>query len=258
MKIGRAFCLALAVGAAALVQAGCGGGVPAVPVTTSTAHDGAAIAWMPAADETYQIQYSGTLDTRVPAQIYDLDGFDTPESVVTKLHASNRRAICYMDAGTWENWRPDAKAFPRTVLGEPVSHWPGERWLDVRQTAILEPIMGKRFDVCRQKGFDGVDPDNIDGYTNDTGFRITGKQQLAYDAWLAKAAHARGLAVAQKNDNGQVAQLSKVFDFAVVEQCYVQRWCGQFAVYTKARRLVVDVEYGLSERTFLNKTCPSD
>ncbi|MBV9264505.1 MAG: endo alpha-1,4 polygalactosaminidase [Candidatus Eremiobacteraeota bacterium] len=258
MKRLRAFC-GLQLCLALLLAAGCGNAARPLPALTASRPQGApAYRWVPSADASYQIQYTGKLDMRVAAQIYDLDGFDTPPSVVSKLHALKRRAICYVDAGTWENWRPDAKDFPKKLLGEPVSHWPGERWLDVRQTAILEPIMSKRLDLCKQKGFDGVDPDNIDGYTNDTGFSISGAQQLAYDLWLASAAHARGLAVAQKNDNGQVAQLSKAFDFAVVEQCYAQGWCKQFALYTKSGRLVVDVEYGLSEQTFLTKTCASD
>ncbi|MBV8197773.1 MAG: endo alpha-1,4 polygalactosaminidase, partial [Candidatus Eremiobacteraeota bacterium] len=207
MKNLRVFCLAVAL--VALPASGCGGGAPSLPSpTASFQRDGGAARWIPAADESYQIQYTGKLDLRVPAAIYDLDGFDTPVSVVTQLHSRKRRAICYMDAGTWENWRPDAKMFPKKVLGEPVSHWPGERWLDVRQTAILDPIMGKRLDICKEKGFDGVDPDNIDGYTNDTGFPLTAAEQLTYDTWIAKAAHQRGLTVDQKNDNGQVKELS--------------------------------------------------
>jgi len=53
-----------------------------------------------------------------------------------------------------------------------------------------------------------------------------------------------------------VKDLVKVYDFAVVEQCYAQGWCNQFATYTKSNRLVVDVEYGLSRQRFRDKTCP--
>ena len=81
--------------------------------------------------------------------------------------------MCYIDVGTWENWRPDAGKFPKSVLGNKDGHWAGERWLDIRQTSILEPIMAHRFNLCKKKGFDGVDPDNLDGYQNKTGFPIT-------------------------------------------------------------------------------------
>ena len=41
-------------------------------------------------------------------------------------------------------------------------------------------------DSCRDKGFDGIEPDNIDGFMNDTGYDLTYKDQLAY-IWLAGA-----------------------------------------------------------------------
>ena len=240
---------------AALV-AGCArSATPSLPYAGGAA-PAATTRWIPSAGETYQIQYGGKLDLRVNADVYDLDMFDTPASVVSKLHAMGRRVMCYVDVGTWENWRPDAGKFPKSVLGDRDGHWKGERWLDVRQTSILEPIMGKRLDLCKKKGFDGVDPDNLDGYQNKTGFPITYAQQLAYDTWVADAAHARGLTANQKGDNGQVKDLVKVFDFAVVEQCYAQGWCKQFDVYTQANRLVVDVEYGLSTQRFTDKACP--
>ncbi len=237
----------------------CGGGssplAPGVPAIDRAASV-PGTRWIPAPGETYQIQYDGKLDLSNPAKIYDLDMFDTPASIVAKLHAKNRRVMCYVDVGTWENWRPDAGRFPKSVLGKPDGHWPGERWLDIRQTAILEPIMAHRLDLCKAKGFDGVDPDNLDGYQNRTGFPLTYKNQLNYDSWVAKAAHARGLTADQKGDNGQVKDLVKVFDFAVVEQCYAQGWCNQFAVYTRTNRLVVDVEYFHDRQRFLDQTCP--
>ncbi|HEX3456367.1 MAG TPA: endo alpha-1,4 polygalactosaminidase [Candidatus Baltobacteraceae bacterium] len=212
--------------------------------------------WIPSAGESYQIQYDGKLDLSVDADIYDLDVFDTPSSVVAQLHTMNRRVMCYVDVGTWEKWRPDAGKFPKSVLGNTDGHWKGERWLDVRQTAILQPIMARRLQLCKSKGFNGVDPDNLDGFENKTGFPITYAEQLSYDAWVAKAAHARGLTADQKGDNDQVKDLVKVYDFAVVEQCYAQGWCKQFAVYTQLNRLVVDVEYGLSQNRFQTKACP--
>jgi hypothetical protein len=212
--------------------------------------------WIPAASESYQIQYSGKLDLRITASIYDLDAFDTPATVVTKLHRMGRRVVCYVDVGTWENWRPDAKEFPKRVLGNKDGHWKGERWLDIRATSILEPIMAHRLDLCKKKGFDGVDPDNLDGYQNHTGFPLTYREQLTYDTWVAKAAHDRGLTAAQKGDDGQVKDLVKIFDFAVVEQCFAQDWCKKFDVYSGDNRLVVDVEYYANVTRFQDKNCP--
>jgi hypothetical protein len=217
---------------------------------------GTSARWIPTPGSTYQIQYDGNLDLKVPAEIYDLDMFDTPASIVAKLHAQGRHAVCYIDVGTWENWRPDAKKFPKSVLGKPDGGWAGERWLDIRQTAILEPIMTARMQLCKQKGFDAVDPDNLDGYENRTGFPLTASEQLTYDTWVANESHALGLSVDEKGDNDQVKQLASYFDFAVTEQCYAQGWCNEFALYTNTNRLVVDVEYNISKARFVGKTCP--
>ena len=214
--------------------------------------------WIPAAGSTYAIQYGGShLDTSVPAAIYDVDGFDTPASTVAALHKAGRHVVCYIDVGTWENWRPDAKQFPSTVLGEPDAGWPGERWLDVRQLSALEPIMTARFRMCKNKGFDAVNSDNIDGWENDTGFPIKPADSLTYDTWVAGAIHALGLSAAEKNDNNQVDTLRNVFDWAQTEQCYAQHYCSQFAGYTRRNRLVVDIEYGLKRSIFTYKTCPT-
>jgi hypothetical protein len=244
--------------AAATLLPGCSGTPSAsVPIAQPAARAlaGSAGRWVPSPGTTYQIQYDGTYTTTIPADVYDVDMFDAPVKYIQQLHAMGRKVVCYISVGTWENWRPDAGAFPKSVLGKPDGGWPGERWLDVTQTQILEPIMAARLQECKKKGFDGVDPDNIDGYQNKTGFTITPQQQLAYDTWVAQEAHALGLTADQKNDNNQVAQLSGVFDYAVTEQCWTQGWCGQFAVYTARGALVIDIEYGTPPARFAAKAC---
>ncbi|MFQ5739279.1 MAG: endo alpha-1,4 polygalactosaminidase [Acidobacteriota bacterium] len=39
------------------------------------------------------------------------------------LHAQGRKVICYISAGSWESWRPDAGQFPSYLLGKPLSGW---------------------------------------------------------------------------------------------------------------------------------------
>ncbi len=253
------------VSTAVLAAAGCSGryGTTAIPLEGASVaaysgmHDRPATPWIPAAQATFAIQYGGrTLDTKVKAEVYDVDGFDTPASTVRALHALGRHVVCYLSVGTWENWRPDAGKFPKSVLGDRDGHWPGERWLDIRALAVLAPLMSARFEMCKDKGFDAVDPDNIDGFQNRTGFKLTAAQQLRYDRWVAKAVHALGLSVAQKNDGAQISQLRASFDWAVLEQCYAQGWCGSFTPYTDANRLVVDIEYGTPKARFIGKVCP--
>jgi hypothetical protein len=180
-----------------------------------------------------------------PVDATDIDGFENSAGTVKRFHAAGQHVICYVDVGTWENWRPDAKRFPGSVLGKR-NGWPGERWLDVRRLSVLEPIMAARLRMCAAKGFDAVEPDNIDGFENDTGFAISARQQLAYDEWVAHAAHGLGMAVLQKNDPEQAAALQPQFDGVLDEQCSQYSECGAFAPYLRAGKPVLNAEYRAS------------
>ncbi len=186
------------------------------------------------------------------ARVYDVDAFDTPASFVARLHRSRRYAICYVDAGTWEDWRPDRRRFPASVLGRD-NGWPGERWLDIRRTDVIIPIMRDRIAKCRRKGFDAVEPDNVDGYANETGFPLTARDQLRYNRRLARLAHDAGMAVGLKNDLDQVPALHNAFDFAVVEQCFQYDECGKTRPFRRARKPVFAVEYELPPAKFCKR-----
>jgi hypothetical protein len=215
------------------------------------APDHSAGAWVPKVAETWQIQLSGTVDTSVDAAVYDIDGSDNSSAVVAALHAKGRHAICYVSAGSWEDWRPDASQFPASVKGKG-NGWPGEKWLDIRQIDTLRPVMAARFDMCKAKGFDGVDPDNVDGYSNSTGFPLSSADQIAYNKMLAGLAHDRGLAVGLKNDLDQVPALVGSFDFAVNEQCYEYDECDALKRFIAAGKPVFHVEYSAQTSVF----CP--
>ena len=173
---------------------------------------------------------------------YDIDGMDNSPAEVALLHRAGKHVICYVDVGTWENWRNDASRFPRSLLGVD-NGWPGERWLDVRRLTALEPIMRARMRVCKAKGFDAVEPDNIDGWENTTGFRISASQQLAYDRWVARTAHSLGMAVFEKNDPEQAQVLQPSFDGVLDEQCNEYSECSLLQPYIAAGKPVLDAEY---------------
>jgi hypothetical protein len=174
-------------------------------------------------------------------------------AAVNAIHAAGGKAICYVSAGTWENWRVDANQFPASVLGAK-NGWPGEKWLDIRQTSILLPIMEARVQKCRQAGFDGVEWDNVDGFSNRTGFPLTAQDQLVYDASLANLAHSYGLTVALKNDVEQLPDLAPYVDYAVNEQCQQYNECDGYTTYfINAGKAVFQVEYKLSQAKFCAK-----
>ncbi|MFD9481232.1 MULTISPECIES: endo alpha-1,4 polygalactosaminidase [Streptomyces] len=198
--------------------------------------------WQPKPGVGWQWQLTGKLDTSVKAAVYDVDGFNTTKEQLATLKKDGRKTICYISTGAWEDFRPDAEAFPKTLLGEG-NGWEGERWLDIRRLAELEPLMGKRFDMCKVKGFDAVEPDNMDGYANRSGFPLTADDQLKYNRLIARLAHDRGMSVGLKNDLDQIPELVGDFDFAVNEQCVEYEECDRYAPFTDAGKAVFHVEY---------------
>jgi hypothetical protein len=209
---------------------------------------------MPRRGTPWQWQLSGKLDLTVNAPIYDIDGAGTTAAQVAALHRRGRRVICYVNVGAYEGFRSDKNRFPAAVLGKPLEGWPGERWLDIRRIDLLAPIMSARFANCRAKGFDAVEPDNLDGYANGSGFRLTAANQLRYNRWIAGLAHSHGLSVALKNDVEQVQALEPYFDFAVNEQCVEFDECETLLPFIRAGKAVLHVEYGLSKAQFCAKT----
>ena len=179
----------------------------------------------------------------------EIDGFEATSGDVAALHAAGKQVICYINSGTWEKWRPDAKKFPATVLGLADTGWPGERWLDIRKLSVLLPLMAARFQMCVNKGFDAVDPDNVNGVENKTGFRLTMTEQLTYDRALAAMAHRDHLAVALKSFAAAGTALEPSFDFVVDEQCVTYRECNSFQPFVLHNKPVFDIEYS-SNLTF--------
>ena len=183
------------------------------------------------------------------ATVSSLHGLKDPAGQIKGV-----KAICYISAGTYENWRPDATSFPVATLGSNVTGWAGERWLDIRNQQALLPIMQLRMSMCKTKGFDAVDFDNVDGYSNATGFPLTAADQISYDNALASYAHGLGLATALKNNIAQLAALAPNFDMAVNEQCNQYSECmGYDTYFINAGKPVFNIEYNLAQTSF----CPA-
>jgi hypothetical protein len=199
--------------------------------------------WQPEPGTTWQLQLQGEPNISYDVTMYEFDLYDTPQEIIDQLHEDGRIVICYFSAGSWEDWREDADEFAEDVLGDDLIGWPGERWLDIRQIDLLEPIMTARLDLAVQKECDGVDPDNVNGYTNETGFPLTYEDQLAYNIWLAEQAHERGLSIGLKNDLEQVEDLVEHFDWALNEQCFYFEECDYLLPFIEAEKAVFNIEY---------------
>ncbi|MFJ8474956.1 endo alpha-1,4 polygalactosaminidase [Kitasatospora sp. NPDC094011] len=221
------------------------------PPGTTTPPAGAR--WQPTPGLTWQWQLGGTVDQSVDVPVYDIDGFENDASVVAALHAKGRKVICYINAGSWEDFRPDSAAFAKSLQGSDTG-WKGEKWFDIRKLDQLKPLMAARFDMCRSKGFDAIEPDTIEAYNQNSGFPLTPDDQLAYNRMLAQLAHERGLAIGLKNDLDQIPALLPDFDFAVNEECSQFDECDRVSPFIKAGKAVFHVEYKLDTDQFCAKT----
>jgi hypothetical protein len=192
---------------------------------------------------TWQWQIGNNdIDTSINANVYDIDLY-VEQSIIDELHAKGRKVIGYMSVGSWEDWRPDKDQFPSEMLGKDYEGWKGEKWLDIRQMDKLAPILLARLDLCKAKGFDAVEPDNMEIHTNDTGFPLTYDDQLKFALWLADESHKRGLAIGIKNAADQVKDLVGHFDFAITEDAFFYGWAEKMNPFIESGKPVFAAEY---------------
>ncbi len=175
--------------------------------------------------------------------VFDTDPDIVGRALIDRLNRAGIYTICYVSVGTVENYREDVDRFPPEVVGKTYGDWPDEKFLDIRRLDVLLPLMRERFERCRQWGFDAVEPDNQDVYANDSGFRISARENVRYLKALADMAHGMGLEVGQKNVPELTEELVDMMDFAITESCFQDRWCGDVQAYVRAGKPVFDAEY---------------
>lgn len=221
---------------------------------TGNADTGGTGSWVPQVSDTWQWQLTGTINTSYDVNVYDIDLFDSSPATIQGLHDDGRRVVCYFSAGSYEDWRPDANDFAAADLGDSLDGWPGENWVDIRSTNVRN-IMAARLDLAVQKGCDGVEPDNVDGYTNATGLSLSAADQLDYNHFLAQQAHQRHLAVGLKNNVDQASSLVNDFDFTINEECHTYSECDALSVFIQAGKPVFNAEY---DSQYVNNTAARD
>ena len=115
-------------------------------------------------------------------------------------------------------------------------------------------MMRARTDRVAATGFDGIEYDIADTYANGDapGFHVSAETQLEYNTALTEMAHEDGLAVALKNDGGQIPQLEPHYDIAINEQCFQYHECDGYAAFIDAGKPVFEAEYKRQPREF----CP--
>lgn len=138
------------------------------PNATTPAGNGTV--WQPAVNSSWQIILLNPIALDSDAKsvspnvsIYDIDLFTNSNTTISTLHDLGKKVICYFSAGSYEPDRPDSSDFKSSDLGKELDGWPGEKWLDLNSTNVRS-IMAARIKLASEKGCDGIDPDNVDGY----------------------------------------------------------------------------------------------
>lgn len=188
------------------------------------------VSWKPDLDDTWYYQLenyenlflkidSGTMPKR-DIYVVDMDAID--EQQIKKLQNSGIKVVAYFSAGTLEAWRNDASDFPMSVLGEQMDSFPDERYLKISADIVLQ-LMKARIRKAAKKGFDGVEPDNVDiAFYSPAklGFKIKESQQIVFNQELAKEAKKNNLAIGLKNNREQIVSLVDYFNWSTNESIF--------------------------------------
>ncbi|CRG88280.1 hypothetical protein PISL3812_05309 [Talaromyces islandicus] len=217
---------------------------PSAPAPTTTPTGNNTEFWKPSAGTTWQIELLYTLnDTSVDVEVYDIDLFNSGADLISGLQKDGRKVICYFSAGSWENWRPDAGNFSSADLGGTLDGWPNEKWLNISSSSVRD-IMKTRLDMAYDKGCDGVDPDNVDGYSNkENGLGLTQEDSIDYVNFLASEAHSRNMSIGLKNAGEIIDSVIDNMEWSVNEQCAQYNECDTFMPFTDANKPVFHIEY---------------
>ncbi|MFS8197827.1 endo alpha-1,4 polygalactosaminidase [Streptomyces sp. CWNU-52B] len=155
--------------------------------------------------------------------------------------------ICYVNAFQAQPQEQDdwpADLLLRDEQGEVVidADW-DEPLLDIGTPAKRKRVaarVDKWIDGCADKGYDAVEPDNYDSFSRSDGL-LSASDALSFIKLLSIHAHARGLAIAQKNTVELADRRTRAgLDFAVVEECGAYDECGEYADAFDDRVVVVE------------------
>ena len=190
--------------------------------------------------------------------IIDIDAFSATKELVDAFHARGIKVIAYVSVGTLENYRPDYALLPEEVIGSIYPEWPDERFLDIRAIEKMKPFITSRFDMIMEKGFDGIEPDNIDIYGIDNDFDLTLNDAKLFCEWIIDEAHSRGLSIGQKNTEELVPLLYKEFDWALTEDAFDDNMEDAFSTYVANGKPVFSAEYTdrMNVAEFTAGVCP--
>lgn len=197
----------------------------------------------PVSDVSWQVQLSGAFDASVGVSLYYVDADELTAAELHALSTAGRHVACYLSAGTYEPWRSDAALFPAEALGNAVTDYPNERWLDIRDSVVVS-LMSARLERLKDAGCNSVVVANVTTSGEDTGFAATASEQSSYLTGLSEQIHKRGLVAGLATAEDRVTEAEPLFDWAYAQGCWVDGQCGSYAPFVAAAKAVLAVEFG--------------
>jgi len=185
---------------------------------------------LPPPNAALDYQLGGAYPPPAGVAIVSRDRLESPAAGLYNLCYVNGFQAQPDDDGFWLGEHPELVL--RDASGDPVidPDW-DEMLLDPSTPAKREAIaaiVGGWIEGCASDGFDAVEIDNLDSYSR-SGGRLTQDHAVALMRLFADAAHARGLAIAQKNSTELLARRAEMgTDFAVAEECNRYDECGEY------------------------------
>ena len=199
----------------------------------------------PGTGTSWQIQLTGALDTSFDVDVYEADLFALDAVSVRAVHDPGRKLTCYVSVGSAEPWRADYDSLPVSAIGNPLTDYPQEHWLDVRD-ADVRGVMAQRLALAASTGCDAVELSNLSAHNADSGFPLTQMDELEYARWLIDEAHTRGLSAGVSSSDDLVPLLAPSADFALTEECLAYDSCVALQAFTRLGKEVFMIEYGSS------------
>jgi uncharacterized repeat protein (TIGR01451 family) len=228
----------------------------------------------------WQIGAGGDSNVVVPSGVVlmDVDGFNISAAKIASLKAQGIYTVCYINAGSYEDGRPDSSLYPAYLKIHKDTQW-NEWFLDVKDVfrpiqpagtqlvnnqwidasgkpltglpsaGAFGPLLEARFKMCADKGFDALEPDNLQNDEN-AGGKVSLQEQIDFNGWVADTAHKYNLAAFQKNGPDKILLKDKTgkmmvekFDGILNEECQQFSECGPLAEYVKRGKLALNTEY---------------
>lgn len=150
---------------------------------------------------------------------------------------------------TAEDWRDEYKLIPSHVKGKVLDGWDEEEWTDIRSEDWLQWYETHKIIPAKEKGFDALEPDNVDhgeqdkGDRNRTGFNISKEENITALRVLSQKVHSHGLAICLKNSPFISEYLVDYFDCVMSESCQKYNECDDHDGFKHEGKGLYGVEY---------------